>query len=112
MATVNSAHRTIEFYQSSVVTSGQIIRLQYGGHHPVMAFDAGGGKRYETSTNTWWIVEVGQVVPLRYKPDNPTHSVKLDRFIDLWTPTIFLALLTVFCVTTGLSGKKFREGRF
>ncbi|OLL33149.1 hypothetical protein BTH42_04210 [Burkholderia sp. SRS-W-2-2016] len=112
MITAFAADEAIEFYKSSAVTEGQIVRLEFGGHHPLVAFDATDGKRYEASTNTWRSVEVGQLVPVRYRPDNPRRSAKLDRFVDLWKPTMFLALLTSLCVIGGLSGKPFKGGRY
>ncbi|MCC8396374.1 DUF3592 domain-containing protein [Paraburkholderia sp. MMS20-SJTR3] len=112
LLTAISADKAFEFYNSSVVTTGRVVRLQYGKFHPVVEFFAMDGSRYEALANTWWSVDAGQAVNVRYTPDNPAQSVKLDRFLDLWIPTMFLALLASFCVTTGLSGEKFRGGRF
>ncbi|MCC8396373.1 DUF3592 domain-containing protein [Paraburkholderia sp. MMS20-SJTR3] len=101
-----AANKTFNVYKSSVATTGQIVRLEPDGRHPVVEFVAISGEHREALAHTRWPVEVGQTIALRYKPDDPTYPVTFNRFVDLWLPITVFGGLTVLFMTWGLSGKK------
>lgn len=106
-ATAFSVYSTVDFYASSVVDTAKVIRLNHGGHHPQIAFDAKSGQHYELPASSWWSVSVGQPVQIRYTPDDPRVSVDIDSAFDIWWCSGLLSVLSVIFLVTGLRGDPF-----
>ncbi|SIT38697.1 conserved exported hypothetical protein [Paraburkholderia piptadeniae] len=104
-------YSVIEFCLSSVVVTGKVVRLNAGGHHPQIAFDAKDGRHFERPTGTTWSYEAGQVVPIRYSPDDPDGSAMIDSAIDLWRWPLFVVFLAAAFVTSGLRGEPLENRR-
>ncbi|MFM0624864.1 DUF3592 domain-containing protein [Paraburkholderia xenovorans] len=104
-------YSTIEFRMSSIVTTGEVIRLNAGGHHPQIAFVATDGRRYERPTGTTRSFEVGETVLIRYSADDPHGSAMIDSIVDLWRWPLFVVLLSAVFVVTGLRGEPFDNRR-
>ncbi|CAN0622237.1 conserved protein of unknown function [Burkholderia multivorans] len=99
----------IEFLASSEVSTGKVVSLKFGAHHPEITFDAGAGKNYETTVSAWKFVDVGQAVQIRYSSDDPRSSAILNTFVDLWNYILLLAFLAILFLIGGLRGKPFKE---
>ncbi|MPW19065.1 hypothetical protein GCT13_19730 [Paraburkholderia sp. CNPSo 3157] len=110
VAAAFSIYSTIDFRLSSIVTTGEVIRLNSGGHHPQIAFDAKDGRHYERLTGTIRSFTAGQSVLIRYRPDDPDGSAMIDSVLDLWTPSVFLLILAVGFLDAGLRGEALRKG--
>ncbi|WP_347237581.1 DUF3592 domain-containing protein [Paraburkholderia sp. BL17N1] len=104
-------YSTIEFRLSSVVTTGEVIRLNAGGHHPQIAFIAKDGRRYERPTGTTQSFEVGESVLVRYSADDPDGSAVIDSIVDLWRWPLFVVVLSAVFFVTGLRGEPFDNWR-
>ena len=110
IAAAFTIYTTAEFRLSSVVTTGTVVRLNSGGHHPQIAFDAEDGKHYERPTGTLRTFEAGQTVRVRYSADDPLGSAMIDSALDLWAPSAFLLVLSVAFLDAGLRGMPLRKG--
>lgn len=100
----------IDFYRTSVVGEATVVRLNAGGNHPEIAFTALDGREYETPASSWWSVEQGQKVAVRYDPSEPRMTVVIDTFADIWWWTFFLAIPAVLFLEGGLTGMTFEKG--
>jgi hypothetical protein len=95
---------------SSEVTTGKVVHLKFGAHHPKISFDAKNGQHYEISASTWQSLEAGQSVQIRYSLDDPRTSVSVNTFLDQWAYIVFLVVLTAGFLDGGLRGEPFRKG--
>ncbi|MFT4066273.1 DUF3592 domain-containing protein [Paraburkholderia sp.] len=110
IAAASSIYSAVEFHLSSVRTTGEIIRLNSGGHHPRIAFIGKDGQRYERPIGTIRSFEAGQSVLIRYRSDDPAGSAVIDSALDLWAPSVFLLILAVGFLDAGLRDKPLRKG--
>lgn len=95
----------IEFLMASELTTGKVVKLEFGGHHPEIEFSAKNGKNYKVSASSRWSVAVGQTVEIRYTTQDPKMSATLNTVLDIWYYTIFAAFLSAAAIITGLRGE-------
>ncbi|WP_106276943.1 DUF3592 domain-containing protein [Paraburkholderia sp. BL25I1N1] len=89
--------QTTDFINNSVVVSGKVTRLNHGGHHVQVEFDTQTGEHISSSQSAFISANVGDTLPIRYRPDDPTHTSEIDRFMDIWDlPFVCFALGMVF----------------
>lgn len=100
----------IEYLTMTEVATGKVTHLDFGGHHPEIAFQARDGRLYERPISSLWSVQPGQAVQIRYEPDDPTLSATMDTFADLWVGILFLATLTGGFLVGGMRGLPFKGG--
>ena len=103
-------YSAIEFRMTSIVTVGQVIRLNSGGHHPQIAFDSTDGQHYQRPTGTFRSFGAGQAVAIRYSANDPVGSAMIDSTLDLWAPSVFLLVLAAGFLDAGLRGEALRKG--
>lgn len=100
----------LDFVRSSVVTEGKVIRLNYGSHHPEIAFVTQTGER--TSFPASFItVDAGDTVPVRYDPAMPRETAEIDNFMNIWFEPVLLGVFAAAFLFAGWTGQKFR-GRY
>ena len=109
IVTAYCAISRIEFLASSEVATGKVVSLKFGAHHPEITFDAGAGKKYETTVSTWKFVDVGQAIQIRYSLDDPRSSATINTFADLWNYILLVAFLASMFLIGGIRGKPFKE---
>jgi hypothetical protein len=105
IAAAISIWSAVDFRLSSDVTTGTVVGLSAGEHHPRIAFDAENGRHYERPTGTIRSFKVGEIVSIRYNPNDPGASAMIDSTLDLWAPSIFLLILAVGFLDAGLRGE-------
>ncbi|CAN0627437.1 conserved protein of unknown function [Burkholderia multivorans] len=99
----------IEFLMSSELTTGEVVKLEFGGHHPEIKFSASNGQHYKVSIGSRWSVAAGQTVEIRYAPNDPKMSATLNTLLDIWDYTIVAAFLSAAAIITGLRGESLRR---
>ncbi|MCM2490869.1 DUF3592 domain-containing protein [Burkholderia glumae] len=104
LAAASSVYRTAEFSAASAVTTGTVVRLLAGAHHPEIVFEAADGRHYRRAIGTWRSLAAGERVPVRYLADNPDGSVEIDFDADIWSLPVFLCLMAGLFLWNGASG--------
>lgn len=85
------ASNTNDFLKSSVVVSGRVVELQHGPNHPTITFVTQSGKHISFPDGGFLpSLSMGDQVPVRYRPDAPLQSAKLDFFGPIWGNAIVL----------------------
>jgi len=109
------ASDTRDFIASSVVVNGRVVALDHGGHHPRIEFVTKDGERTSFYGHSFWGLELGEQIPVRYKPSAPWHTATLGTFDSIWRlPLGFAAfglLFTVGSVLEFLSKRASNLGR-
>jgi hypothetical protein len=85
------ASYTNDFLNSSVVVSGRVVGLDNGPNHPEIEFVTLKGERI-SRTQSGFIppLEMGDRVAIRYRPDAPLQTARLDYFGPIWGPVLIL----------------------
>jgi hypothetical protein len=80
------AIETRDFMQSSVVVQGRVVRFTTSGaYHLEVEFTTPNGKDITTPQSVIHSdTYIGEQVPVRYRPDSPRASAKLDNFYSIW----------------------------
>ena len=110
IAAAVSVFLAAEFRLSSEVTPGTVVRLNTGGHHPRIAFEAIDGRHYERATGTIMSYEAGESVPIRYNAHDPAGSAVIDSALDLWATSVFLFILAIGFLDAAVRGEPLRKG--
>jgi hypothetical protein len=105
--TLFSLSEELAFVNSSVVTQGTVVKLDYGERHPQISFVTKAGVRV-AFPGSFVSAEVGDNVRVRYNPNNPRASAEIDSFYNLWLETIISAVFAISFLCAGLTGQKFR----
>ena len=84
-----------DFIASSVVVSGRVVALDRGGHHPRIEFVTKEGERTSFYGHSFLGLEVGDQIPVRYKPSAPWHTATIDGFDSLWGSFVFVASMSI-----------------
>ncbi|NTZ07824.1 DUF3592 domain-containing protein [Burkholderia metallica] len=79
-----SAQSTREFLRTSVVVPGRVVKLNAGPHHPEIAFTTLAGEHVEYPQGGDVSVEDGATVEVRYAPDAPGMTARLNTFGAIW----------------------------
>ncbi|WP_175950605.1 DUF3592 domain-containing protein [Burkholderia sp. BCC0405] len=84
IATALYAQSTREFLRTSIVVPGRVIKLNAGPHHPEIAFTTLAGERVEYAQGGEVSVQDGATVEVRYTPDEPRMSARMNTFGAIW----------------------------
>ncbi|VWC53060.1 DUF3592 domain-containing protein [Burkholderia lata] len=85
------AQSTREFLRTSVVVPGRVIKLNAGPHHPEIAFTTLAGEHVEYPQGGSVSEEDGATVEVRYAPDEPAMSARLNTFGAIWGDVLMIA---------------------
>lgn len=104
---------TKSWLNSTVAAEGRVIELvggssgpgrRGGSYHPVVAFTAQDGRKFEFRSSTGSdppAFRVGEIVTVRYRPDDP-RSAGIDAFFSLYLmPLIFGFIGAIFTLVGG-----------
>lgn len=110
------AQSTREFLRTSIVVPGRVIRLNAGPHHPEIAFTTLAGEHVEYPQGGSVSEEDGATVEVRYAPDAPAMSARLNTFGAIWGDVLMIGGMGVVFFVGGLgqlrSGvRAWRSGR-
>ncbi|MDR5783636.1 DUF3592 domain-containing protein [Caballeronia sp. LZ065] len=94
---------TIEFQKKSIVTTGEVVRLNAGRFHPEVAFVTRDGEKRSFSGSTAQATEVGDRVEVRYRPANPSDA-EMNELFSLWGLHIIWTGVTGAIVILGFLG--------
>ncbi|MBN3779548.1 MULTISPECIES: DUF3592 domain-containing protein [Burkholderia] len=78
------AQSTREFLRTSVVVPGRVIKLNAGPHHPEIAFTTLAGEHVEYPQGGEVSVQDGETVEVRYAPDAPHMTARMNTFGAIW----------------------------
>ncbi len=78
------AQSTREFLRTSVVVPGRVVKLNAGPHHPEIAFTTLAGEQVEYAQGGDVSVQDGATVEVRYAPDAPKMTARLNTFGAIW----------------------------
>ncbi|MGX6998590.1 DUF3592 domain-containing protein [Caballeronia sp. KNU42] len=85
------ASNTNDFLKSSVVVSGRVVELSHGPNHPTIAFVTQSGEHISFPDGGFLpSLGIDDQVPVRYKPDAPLQTAKLDFFGPIWGNALVL----------------------
>ncbi|WP_193100822.1 DUF3592 domain-containing protein [Burkholderia sp. Z1] len=84
------AQSTREFLRTSVVVPGHVIKLNAGPHHPEIAFTTLAGEQVEYPQGGDVSVQDGATVEVRYAPDAPRTSARMNTFGAIWGTVLTL----------------------
>jgi len=92
------------FIRRAAVAEGVVIRLNAGGSHPQIAFQAASGQKIEyPQGGLIFGYHPGDRVRVFYDPGDPAKTACIDAVGALWAASIFLSLIGVFCLIGGLA---------
>lgn len=93
------AQSTREFLRTSVVVPGRVVKLNAGPHHPEIAFTTLAGEQVEYAQGGAVSVEDGATVEVRYAPDAPRMTARMNAFGAIWGDVLAFGVMgTVFFV--------------
>ncbi|VWC65727.1 hypothetical protein BLA50215_00148 [Burkholderia lata] len=84
------AQSTREFLRTSVVVPGRVIKLNAGPHHPEIAFTTLAGEQIEYPQGGSVSEQDGAAVEVRYTPDEPRMSARLNTFGAIWGDVLMI----------------------
>ncbi|MDR0243428.1 MAG: DUF3592 domain-containing protein [Burkholderia sp.] len=91
------AQSTREFLRTSVVVPGRVVKLNAGPHHPEIAFTTLAGEHVEYPQGGEVSEQDGATVEVRYAPDAPTMTARLNTFGAIWGDVLIFGVMgTVF----------------
>lgn len=99
---------TIEFRLFSIVTVGEVVKLNAGGFHPEIEFTTRDGERVSFAGSTTTRAEVGDRIEVRYRLDTP-RLAEVNNLFSIWGFNIFLTVFSAIFVVGGLFGMQLRE---
>jgi len=92
------AQSTREFLRTSVVVPGRVVKLNAGPHHPEIAFTTLADEQVEYAQGGEVSVQDGATVEVRYAPDAPRMTARLNTFGAIWGGVLAIgAMGAVFC---------------
>ncbi|KAF1029172.1 MAG: hypothetical protein GAK40_00622 [Burkholderia plantarii] len=87
---------TNDFIHAATIVPGTVVKLNAGGSHPEIAFVTTAGERVSYAQGGWiWGMKVGDAVRVRYLPEAPSITARLDRIGATWASTLFLLWMGV-----------------
>ncbi|WP_241289559.1 DUF3592 domain-containing protein [Burkholderia stabilis] len=87
------AQSTREFLRTSVVVPGRVIHLNAGPHHPEIAFTTLAGEHVEYPQGGEVSVQDGATVEVRYSPDAPRMTARMNTFGAIWGGVLTLGAM-------------------
>ncbi|WGS51150.1 DUF3592 domain-containing protein [Paraburkholderia sp. D15] len=98
-----STSDTIDFLRTSIVAPAQVVTLNHGGSHPEIAFVTTRGQNVSYPQGGFVFgMKVGDQVQVRYLPDAPRATARLDQFGAIWSWPIGWGLLGIPFMFGGL----------
>jgi hypothetical protein len=87
----SAASYTNDFLNSSVVVSGRVVGLDNGRNHPLIEFVTQKGEHISRIQSGFIpALNMDDYVPIRYRPDAPLQTARLDYFLPIWGPVLVL----------------------
>ncbi|KVE07680.1 DUF3592 domain-containing protein [Burkholderia anthina] len=110
------AQSTREFLRASVVVPGRVVKLNAGQHHPEIAFTTLAGEQVEYAQGGEVSVQDGATVEVRYAPDAPRMTARLNTFGAIWGGVLTIGAMGAVFFAVGVgqlwSGvRAWRSGR-
>ncbi|MCU9954114.1 DUF3592 domain-containing protein [Burkholderia sp. BKH01] len=102
-----SINERFAFVRTSVAVQGTVVQLNYGAHHPEIAFVTQSGEHVSFPAS-FVTVAVGDAVPVRYDPARPSATAKVDTFMNNWLESILSVAFAIAFMYAGLTGESFR----
>ncbi|WP_063962867.1 DUF3592 domain-containing protein [Burkholderia paludis] len=102
VSAVVDVRSTRHFVHESIVVPGRVIRLDYGPHHPDIAFTTLAGERIEYPQGGDVDVDLGDAVEVRYLPADPRSSARMNAFWALWGGPITFGAAGALFMLAGL----------
>lgn len=103
VAAALSAQSTRAFIHDSIVVPARVIRLNAGGYHPQIEFVTQTGEHVVYPQSVFIArMKTGDRCEVRYLPDNPLATARLNRFDAIWSAAIFLTLMGGGFIVCGL----------
>jgi hypothetical protein len=97
-AAINTSY-TRDFLRHSVVVPGRVVAQDYGPNHPKIEFVTLKGSHISRPQGGFLpATDIGDVVPVRYRPHAPLQSATLDYFWTLWGEAFLLLLVGIACL--------------
>jgi hypothetical protein len=97
------AQSTREFLRTSVVVPGRVIKLNAGPHHPEIAFTTLAGEQVEYPQGGAVSEQDGATVEVRYTPDEPGMSARLNTFGAIWGDVLMIGGMGAAFFLVGVS---------
>jgi hypothetical protein len=101
---------TFEFQRNSIVTTGEVIRLNAGRFHPEVAFTTRDGEKRSFAGSTLQATEIGDRVEVRYTPDKPWDA-QMNELFSMWGLHIIWTGVSAGLVVFGIFGVAPDAGR-
>lgn len=110
----SATSNTLDFLRSSILVSGQVADLPHGPNHPKITFITKAGERISYTQNGFGFdMGVGDEVQVRYLPDDPKSSARVDRVGAIWESSIGWSILGIgFAIYGVVCLLKLRRDRF
>ncbi|WP_321818333.1 MULTISPECIES: DUF3592 domain-containing protein [unclassified Paraburkholderia] len=111
---VSATSDTLDFLRSSTLVSGRVVDLPHGPNHPKITFITKAGEQVSYTQNGFdFDMGVGDEVQVRYLPEDPKSSARLDRVGAMWESSIGWGILSIgFAIYGTVCLLKLRRDRF
>ena len=96
------AQSTREFLRTSVVVPGRVLKLNAGPHHPEIAFTTLAGEHVEYAQGGAVSVEDGATVEVRYAPDAPRTTARMNTFGAIWGTVLTIGAMGMVFFAVGV----------
>ncbi|KVL21653.1 MULTISPECIES: DUF3592 domain-containing protein [Burkholderia] len=96
------AQSTREFLRTSVVVPGRVVKLNAGPHHPEIAFTTLAGEHVEYPQGGDVSVEDGATVEVRYAPDAPEMTARMNTFGAIWGDVLTFGAMGLVSFVVGV----------
>jgi len=96
---------TLEFRLYSVVTWGEVVKLNAGGFHPEIEFTTNDGRRMSFPGSTTVRTEVGDRIEVRYRPSEPRDAM-VNNVFSVWGTHVYITGFSLIFIIGGLYGMK------
>jgi len=103
-----TALHTLAFVNASVTTDGVVVGVPFGPYHPQVAFTTSSGERIEFPAGGLVHQNMGDRVRVRYVPDNPFASAKIDTVWSVWDFPIVLFAFAALWILVGVRNIPFK----
>ncbi|WP_322045620.1 DUF3592 domain-containing protein [Paraburkholderia sp. J67] len=103
-----TAFHTLEFLSTSVTADGVVTHLPFGPYHPQVSFTTSSGEQIEFPAGGFVHQNLGDRVRVRYVPDKPFSSAKIDTVWSIWDFPIVLFAFAALWILVGVRNIPFK----
>ncbi|MFW2272394.1 MULTISPECIES: DUF3592 domain-containing protein [Burkholderia cepacia complex] len=96
------AQSTREFLRTSVVVPGRVVKLNAGPHHPEITFTTLAGEQVDYAQGGEVSVEDGATVEVRYAPDAPRTTARMNTFGAIWGTVLTIGAMGMVFFAVGV----------